>query len=415
VNTRQGEQGSALLVTMVMLLALGFIGAALVLSGGASLKTAGWDREGVQAQFAAEAGVKEALHRLGMVAGTNVTANGVTFDPSISDPSNPPDPNWQAHIYMPSAVIPISEDPSIVFTPTVQSASDAIDYTRGNQLTVSHKWRDRNADGIRDPDEIVRYDAGRVPPENFDTGGPIEVIQVNGFHGAARRQLRVEATRFPFSPNVLAAIVSDNGVDVVGNVSICGHDHDAATPAGTDLQTAPACSPLYDEPTGHLPAIRTTGDPVERSGSTDLNGSPALTDTSSSNPFYSLAQSLGVTQDVIDEVLSHADHTDIDTNPLDGITYIQGDAMATNVDGSGLLYVTGDLHTSGNLNWRGLIYVEGDFMITGTPWVLGGVVVRGRSDYAFSGGSPAVLYSSEMIRLALEQAFNYVVLSWKEL
>jgi hypothetical protein len=42
-------------------------------------------------------------------------------------------------------------------------------------------------------------------------------------------------------------------------------------------------------------------------------------------------------------------------------------------------------------------------------------MVKGRSDYAFSGGSPAVLYSSEMIRLALESAFSYVVLSWKEL
>ena len=47
--------------------------------------------------------------------------------------------------------------------------------------------------------------------------------------------------------------------------------------------------------------------------------------------------------------------------------------------------------------------------------ILGGVMVRGRSDYAFSGGSPAVLYSKDMIRLALQSALDYVVLSWKEM
>jgi hypothetical protein len=100
------------------------------------------------------------------------------------------------------------------------------------------------------------------------------------------------------------------------------------------------------------------------------------------------------------------------------ITYRNGNATGgekfNNITGSGLLYVNGDLDVSGNFVWRGLIYVEGDFHITGTPWILGGVMVRGRSDYSFSGGSPAILYSSEMLRLSLERAFQYVVVSWKE-
>ena len=411
---RNHERGSAVLVTMVMLLALGFIGGALVLSAASSLKTAGLDRQGIQAQVAAEAGVQEVLHRLGVPPGTTVTVNGETFDPAIRDTATPLDPNWETRVFLPAAIMPVSEPPTY-YVPTIQSEDAALDYLRANRLTIRHKWRDRNGDGIRDTGEVVRYNSARVPPENFDSGGAVEVIEVEGFQAQARRRLRVEATRFPFAPNVLAAISSDRGVDVTGNVSICGHDHVATTPQGRDLQTVPACSPASDEPDGHVTAVQTTGDPVDTGGSSDLNGFPTVTDTSSTNPFYSLAQTLGVTQDVIDQVLANADHTSIDADPLEGITYIQGDADINNIDGSGLLYVTGDLRSSGNFNWRGLIYVEGDLRVTGTPWILGGVVVRGASDYAFSGGSPAILFSAEAIRIALENAFSYVVLSWKEL
>ena len=155
-------------------------------------------------------------------------------------------------------------------------------------------------------------------------------------------------------------------------------------------------------------------------GSSDLLGFPTLTDSSSANPFYSLAQALGVSQDVVNELLADADHTSSsDGSPLDGITYVNGNATGSekfnNITGSGLLYVNGDLDVSGNFEWTGLIYVEGDFRITGTPWILGGVIVRGSSNYAFSGGSPAILYSRDAIRMALESSFNFIVLSWKEL
>lgn len=409
------ERGSAMVVALMMLLALAFVGASLVLTAGSDLKVAGQGRQATQAQFAAEAGVQEALHRLSLQAGTQVTANGVTFDAAIRDASVPLDPRWERRIYVPGGTTPSSGDPSVGYTPTVQAVASALDYARNTgDLTIRHKWVDRDNDGVREAGEIVLYDAQRVPPENFVAGSPVEVVEVEGWRGDARRRLRVEATRFPFSPNVIAAVSSDRGVDVRGNVSICGHNHRAATPVNTDLTSGP-CSPNWDEADGHLPAITTTGDPVDRRGSSDLLGSPIAMDTTSTNPFYSLAEALGVTQDVVDQILANADHTDTDDDPLDGVTYVQGDARCNNTTGEGLLYVTGDLDVSGNFEWKGLIYVEGDLKITGTPWVLGGVMVRGRSDYAFSGGSPAILYSRDMLRLALESAFSYVVLSWKEL
>ena len=408
------QRGSALLVAMLMLMALAFVGAALVMTTSSDLKIAGEERRGTQAQFVAEAGVQEVLHRLSIAPGTTVTVNGQTFDPVIRDASVPFDPNWEARVYVPSGTTPPSVG-SVQYYATVQSTSDLLNYASGTDFVrVRHKWSDRDGDGARDANEVVRYDPAKFPPENFDSGSPIEVIDVEGHRAQARRRLRVEATRFPFSPNVIAALSSDRGVDVRGAVSICGHDHRADTPVNTDLTSGP-CSPNWDQATGHLPAITTTGDLIDRRGSSDLSGEPTVTDTSSTNPFYSLAQCLGVTQDVIDQILANPDHTSDSDNPLEGITYIQGNARLNNVTGEGLLYVDGDLDVAGTFVYKGLIYVEGDLKITGTPWILGGVMVRGRSDYAFSGGSPAILYSSEMIRLALESAFDYVVLSWKEM
>ena len=100
-------------------------------------------------------------------------------------------------------------------------------------------------------------------------------------------------------------------------------------------------------------------------------------------------------------------------------TYINGDATGSSKvnggSGSGLLYVNGDLEIAADFQWRGLIYVEGDLRITGTPWIIGGVVARGSTQWAFSGGNPGILYSHDTIRLAMESAFSFVILSWKEM
>ncbi len=417
---KKGERGAALVLAVAMLLALGFVGAALIFTAGGDMKVSGADRRGTQAQFAAEAGVQEAMARLAIRPGTPLTINGETFDPAIRDASSPLDPNWEVRMYAPDGTTP-TDAGSMSYTPTVQALDEALDYMRdGEYLVLSHKWQDRNADGVRDPDEVVLYDASLLPPENFATGSPIEVIEVAGHLADARRRLRVEVTRFPFRPNIFAALDCNTGVDLRGNVQVCGHNHDATTPENTHLSTAPPCSPNYDEASGHLHAVVTTGDPIDTNGSTDLLGQPAATDSASTNPFYTLAEALGVTQDVADQILADPDHTSSnDGNPLDGITFVNGDATGgekfNSVEGTGLLYVKGDLDISGGFAWRGLIYVEGDVRITGNAWILGGVVVKGRSAYGFGGGTPAVLYSEEMIRIALEMAFDYVIVSWKEL
>ena len=132
----------------------------------------------------------------------------------------------------------------------------------------------------------------------------------------------------------------------------------------------------------------TTGDPIDKRGSTDLDGHPFAEDTSSTNQFLTLAEMLGLEQEDLDEILANADYT-------------AGD-------------VTGDMATAGNFVWKGLVYIEGDYTIVGTPSIIGAVVVRGSSTWAFSGGSPCILFSSEALDYYLRQSLHYVKIGWKE-
>jgi hypothetical protein len=163
----------------------------------------------------------------------------------------------------------------------------------------------------------------------------------------------------------------------------------------------------------------TTGDDVDKRGTTDVSGFPVPENTDSTNVFYTLAQFLGISQEELDTILLGADYTAVGvTDPQEGITYVDnaGGASAkwNGGTGTGLLYVTGNLEVAGNFIFKGLIYVDGDFSITGTPWILGAVVVKGISSYAFTGGDPAILFSSEAIAYYLQQHLGYIKIGWKE-
>jgi hypothetical protein len=150
-------------------------------------------------------------------------------------------------------------------------------------------------------------------------------------------------------------------------------------------------------------------------GSSDVRGDPIPIDNAATNPFYSLAEVLGMSVKEVQKLFSKPDNTSI-VDPLNGITYIIGDAtINSNLVGEGLIYITGDLYAAGNFIFKGLIYVEGDVHITGTPWILGSLVVRGTSDFNFSSGNSAVLYSSEALSRALNSSMPALVLSWREM
>jgi hypothetical protein len=108
-------------------------------------------------------------------------------------------------------------------TVTIQDAGSWLEYSAASDLnqalTIEHKWKDLDGDGVREAGEIVLYDATQYPPENFLTGTPVEVITVNARSATAERQVLVEAVRFPLSVNAKAALLCDKGVD--GETSPC--------------------------------------------------------------------------------------------------------------------------------------------------------------------------------------------------
>jgi hypothetical protein len=421
------ERGAGLVIAILTVVALFALGSALVFLTRTDVNISKHQTLHVEALYVAEAGVEEALHRLGLIDPTNVVVNGSNINAAIRDPSRPPDPNWRARIFLCNPGGEPAAPGTDYHTCTIQDAGSWLEYSSADDLTsaltIEHKWRDLDGDNIRDANEIVLYDGSQYPPENFTTGSPIEVVTVTARSATAEREIKVEATRFPLNVNARAALLCNNGVDVRGNVTVCGHDHALNTPHYTMY---PACinfeycaNRTTCLTTGCVYGVMTTGDPIDKRGTTDLDGSPFAEDTSSTNQFLTLAQTLGIEQEDLDEILANADYTAAQVaEPQEGITYIDNaggaDAMWNNGSGTGLLYVTGNLSTAGNFQWKGLIYVNGNYTIVGTPSIIGAVIVRGISQWAFTGGNPCILFSSEALDYYLRQSLHYVKIGWKE-
>jgi hypothetical protein len=413
----QDETGAALVVALVMLLGLAAMAMAAVSISSSDYVVAGNQRQRTMALHVAEAGLHEAMHRLGEAPGSTATVGGQDVDISIYDPSDPPDPNWNARIFLRAPGAAPQINGSAFTTGTIQTGGDYIEYSDPNDaneaLLITHKLRDFDGDG--NP-EVALYDPSRIPQENPSTGWPIERITVRGREGQALRIIQADVVRFPINPNVTAALMANGNVDLRGNVTVCGHNHRIDTPPGTGI---PACSPAWDEANGNLTGVMTTGGTVETKGSTDLLGSPSPTDTDPTNQFQSVAQALGLSDQEFQDILASADRTSLSGGgPWDGITHLTGDQKITGGSGSGLLYIDGSLQTAGNFSWTGLVYVEGTIKCSGTITILGALMVEGGGNITavdFGSGTPNILYSRAALVQTLMSAMDYIVLSWKEM
>ncbi|HEU4364100.1 MAG TPA: pilus assembly PilX N-terminal domain-containing protein [Candidatus Krumholzibacteria bacterium] len=409
------ERGNVLVIALLLMFATFIIGGTVVMLSGTDLKIAGNQELGTEAHFAAEAGIAEAVHRLSLPYPTDVVVGGNTINGSIAD-MPPIDPDYRVYITLTTPAANPSITGSTMTAGTLQNLSgEFIPYSRpagtDEVLTIEHKWRDIDGDGVREDGEIVLYDPSQVPPENLAKGNPIELVTVTGRAGASRKVVQVEVTRLRLFVKTLGALYTDKAVDITGNSAFCGWNHDIDTPSGTKPN---ACF-AYHLPDGHLAGVTTTGDIVDQKGAADIEGSPSPTNTDAANPWYTLPEVLGLTPGEVNEILASADNTSA-VNPLEGVTYIQGNAtINSNVVGHGLLYVTGDLTVNGGFKYWGLIYVEGDCKITGAPWIEGTVMVKGSSDFNFNAGNAGVLYSEDAITQFVGRYMPMVTLAWRDL
>jgi hypothetical protein len=411
----QEESGNILVITLLILFAITVIGASLGMISSVNLKIAGNQRTTIRALPVAEAGLNEAIHRLSLPNPTNATIGGWTGNVAIGD-AQPYNPNWTARIYLTRPNAAPAGGGNIVTTGTIQNPSQPyLQYSRSagtdQVLSIQHKWRDRDGDGARDANEVVRYDPLQMPPENFTSGFPVEIVTVAGRSGNGERGIQAEVTKKTVMARTLGALYTDKAVKLTGNCAFCGYNHDINTAVGTKPN---ACVAKHLT-SGHLPGVTSTGDNVTTQGSASVAGNPIPIDKAITNPWYSLADVLGLTTDEVNQMLALADHTSI-TNPLNGITYIKGDAkINSNLSGQGLLYVTGDLSGSGSFSFKGLIYVEGDLKLTGGAWILGSMIVKGTADWNLSAGNATVLYSKDAITNYLSTSMPCILLSWREM
>jgi PilX N-terminal len=410
------ERGNALVIAILLVFAASTIGAMVAMMSATDLKISGNQERGTEAFFAAEAGMAETIHRLALPYPTDVVVGGQTINGSIAD-MPPFDPNYKVYLTLNAAGANPTISGSTMTAGTLQDVNgELIEYSRTSGtdevLTVEHKWEDVNGDNVRDVGEVVLYDPAQVPPENLTVGNPVEIITVTGRAGAGtKRVVQAEVTRLRLVAKTLGAFYSDKSVTASGNSHFCGWNHDPSVPAGT-VQNA--CF-AYHEAEGHLAAITTTGDAVNQQGSTDLDGSPNSTDNDPANPWYSLAEVLGLTTSETAEILSIADNTSI-VSPLDGITYIQGNAtINSNVVGHGLLYITGNAVINGGFKYWGLIYIEGDCNVTGTPWIVGSMICKQTANFNFNSGNAGILYSQDVITQYVGAAMPMVTLSWRDM
>lgn len=413
LDTVNNERGNILVIALLLVFATCIIGGAVAMMSSTDLKISGNQELGTQAQFVAEAGLAEAMHRLAVAYPTNVDIGGKQVNISIAD-APPIDPDYKAYIQLTAP----GDNPTFVGNTmtagTLQDLSgDFMDYSKDSGttdvLTVEHKWDDLDGDGTRDAGEIVLYDTNKTPPENFTSGNPVDIITVTGRSGTGKRTVEAEVTHMRLKFKTNGAFYTDKAATVSGSSVFCGYNHNAAMPSGTVLNACYA----YHLTSGNLAGVATTGDVVDQKGANKMDGQP-VTNTDASNLWYTLSEALGITQNETIDLLANADNTSI-IDELDGVTYIKGDAKVNaQVVGHGLLYVTGDLTINGGFQYWGMIYVEGDCKITGTPWIMGTVMVKGSADFQFSAGNCGIVYSEDAIQQYVGGLMPMQILAWRE-
>lgn len=387
-----GERGVALVVALLVLLVVSLLAVVLLVSVNVNTKITSHGLRETKALNAAEAGIGEVQAR---IANGDITLNNI--------------PRAVAQIFNVAAgSVPVLGVDSTGLA-TAQPAGAWLPYstpTRGPRvLTVQYKT---------DPARtlIYKYDSAHNPAVQAASGSPIYVITSTGVVGGDVRAVRTEVYMKPVPATTYGAVVANVGVQLKGTVNICGHNHTSSMPTGA------SDDPLYHTGTGDLAGTWSTGAVTEQGAASSL-GSPDTAQYrtgpyTGSNGFYAGPWDVfGMSQS---QFFSWIGSPVAPPNPPTGLVYINGSASYHGGDGTGVLYVTGNLTVNGNFTYRGLIYVEGDLQINGGAWILGALIVKGNTTIKLANGTASVFYSSDMISQAASSAGgDFQRLSWREL
>jgi Tfp pilus assembly protein PilX len=409
------ERGAALIGAVMILGILAVFAVILLISLGSHVKIAGRNVRSYQAVGVAEAGVVEALSRI--KAGTvpdNGNAKQVTqifLAASGSQPSLGTDS---------TAIVTGQPSGAWLNYSTAARSSDA--------LTIAYKTNSART-------QIYRYSASSNPRIQTGTGNPLFVITSTGTVGTDRCRIRAEVVsnaQPPFTPNVKAALVADVDVKITGNAFMCGYNHRSDTPSGTGSNGragAGGCNEdasvkHWEVGSSDIAGCWTTQSIKLNGGAAD-DGVPAQQEAQAG--FYAGPwEALGITKTTFFNWVGTGQSSL--ASGMDGIIYLDNNSTAQDQSGSwtlhdtgsGLLYVDGDATLNAGFTYRGLIYIEGDLKLNGSAWILGAVIVRGRSGSKVNGGA-TVLYSKDAITDYIKDAGSggtggdFTTITWREI
>ena len=266
------EKGIVLVVALLLIGVLVLLGTTAVMTSTTDMKISANYKASNQAFYAAEAGINEALYRLGLFddGGTNAPPSGskiivnaltnnnaaINIDPNgllsndIDDDGNGfkndisdlnyhgtyDNRNWRAIIKLSSST-PACLVGNITFsTNTIQPSGNWIEYSSstddGTVLTIEFLKDTGDMDVDGDRNEIVFYDGGRVPPLNVSTpatpasGQPVVVITSTGkAPGGSIKKVQVTAVHQPINIDAKAAVMVNLSPSISGSALISGFNH----------------------------------------------------------------------------------------------------------------------------------------------------------------------------------------------
>lgn len=152
---------------------------------------------------------------------------------------------------------------------------------------------------------------------------------------------------------------------------------------------------------------------------------PLICRPGSLNPFPDFQEFLGLDDVAFQKLLDSADTTLTDLNngnPPLGFTYIDNPGTTYTFNNSddmppdgeyGLMYVRGNLRFNGNARYKGVIFIDGDLDSSGTNYFLGAIMVQGITQ-TDTLGTFNLLYSKKAAEWGLQAGNPWRVIGWAD-
>lgn len=420
-DSRNEERGSAMVISLLVLLVLTVIGTMFLVQTNTETQIAGQDQRWTQSLFNAEAGCGEALARMSNPVDTT-NYIGQAQDAWTTDPG------WGTYVV--TAAQASEQDPDAAL-----AAADGLDNDGDGSIDESGErypevtTKQTGSDMIPYPWVKVRYKLNAsnlpllfgdhdnditTPPElNLTRGMPVIVVTSQGEQGTANRTVEVEAVKYPFQTVNTALYCEDDDFAFHGTAFlVSGMDFDPAT--GDSIIGNPC-----------VPGILTTMNPADIADDLKTNqrdnveGSGAEPSVLSSPIDLDLEAMAAAYSAMATIILPSGSYANDTWGGYDDykVVHCTGDLHTSGqCEGGGLLIVDGDLDVTGQFIWYGLVIVLGDIKFTGGGMgihIYGSVQCQGGVTEQVVGGNADILYSSEALA-RLATLSPYVVSSWRE-